>query len=60
MPSLWLVSGSCGSVCGNMAGAMYGADAVPRSWSHKLECGGLVTSLAQNLYKIHETAKQKN
>lgn len=53
-------SDSCGSVCGNMAGAMYGADAVPCSWSHKLECGGLVTSLAQNLYKIHETAKQKN
>ena len=52
-------SDSCGAVCGNMAGAMYGADAVPRSWSHKLECSSLVTSLAQSLFKVHEDGKEK-
>ena len=46
-------SDSCGAVCGNMAGAMYGSEAVPRSWSMKLECGDLLTKMSNSLYEAH-------
>ena len=51
-------SDSCGAVCGNLAGAVYGADAVPKNWSHNLECGSLLTKIADCLYEGNETLKQ--
>lgn len=46
-------SDSCGAVCGNMAGTMYGAQAVPHSWLQKLECSDLLTRLADNLLQAN-------
>jgi ADP-ribosylglycohydrolase len=46
-------SDSCGAVCGNMAGAIYGSEAVPMNWTKHLECLDLLGTMADCLYKNH-------
>jgi len=43
-------SDSCGAVCGNLAGALYGIDEVPKNWISHLECLDLLKKMAHCLY----------
>ena len=44
-------SDSCGAVCGNLAGALYGLDAVPKNWTQHLECLDMLDKMANCLYE---------
>lgn len=56
-------SDACGAVCGNLAGAVYGAEAVPKNWIQHLECVTLADKMARCLYqgneKLYGTGKKK-
>jgi ADP-ribosylglycohydrolase len=47
-------SDSCGAVCGNLAGAYYGIDAVPKNWTSHLECLDLLEKMADCLCTYQE------
>lgn len=53
-------SDSCGAVCGNIGGALYGATAVPKNWSNNLECRGIVEQLGDCLYQYGRGGKKSN
>lgn len=40
-----------GAICGQLAGAFYGVEAIPPSWRQKLTMGDLIETLANQLYK---------
>lgn len=43
-------SDTCGAVCGNIAGALYGCRAVPNHWQKNLECLGVLKTISAALY----------
>lgn len=43
-------SSTCGAVCGNIMGTVFGDKAIPKSWSCNLECDVLIRRLSQCLY----------
>lgn len=44
-------SNSCGTVCGSLAGTIYGAEAVPPGWLNTLECFDLLVNMGESLYE---------
>ncbi len=40
-----------GAICGQLAGAFYGVEAIPLLWRQRLTMGGLIETLANQLYK---------
>jgi ADP-ribosylglycohydrolase len=43
-----------GAVYGQLAGAFYGLEAIPRSWSDKLAQGELILSMAEKIFSFIE------
>jgi len=41
-----------GAVYGQLAGAFYGLEAIPRSWSDKLAQGELILSMAEKIFSF--------
>ncbi|KMO85604.1 ADP-ribosylglycohydrolase [Megasphaera cerevisiae DSM 20462] len=50
-------SDTCGAVCGNITGALYGAAAIPKNWLSNLECLDLLKKMAGCMYErsLHTT-----
>ena len=44
-------SDSCGAVCGNIGGALYGVADIPHNWTSHLECSDLLQHLGKCLYE---------
>lgn len=44
-------SDTCGAICGNIMGTIFGDKAIPKSWSCNLECDVLIRRLSQCLYE---------
>ena len=44
-------SNSCGTVCGSLAGTIYGAGAIPEGWLNTLECFDLLVGMSHSLYE---------
>lgn len=44
-------SDTCGAICGNITGAVYGIKAVPKNWLSNLECKDLLEAMAARLYE---------
>lgn len=45
-------SDSTGAICGNIMGAKLGVQLLPEEWISKLELGGLIREMAEELYKV--------
>ena len=46
-------SDSTGAIAGNMAGVLYGEDAIPAEWLDQLELRETITQIAEDLYRCH-------
>ncbi|OPJ65307.1 ADP-ribosylglycohydrolase family protein [Clostridium chromiireducens] len=44
-------SDSTGAICGNIMGAKLGVQAIPEEWIYKVELGGLIKEMTEELYK---------
>lgn len=44
-------SNSCGTVCGSLAGTIYGVGALPPEWLNTLECFDLLVGMGNSLYE---------
>lgn len=45
-------SDTCGAVCGSMTGALYGPTAIPKSWTHNMECIDILKQVTNILYYV--------
>lgn len=43
-------SDTCGAICGNITGTMYGSKTIPKSWLNHLECKDLLEKMAQCMH----------
>jgi len=49
-------SDSTGAICGNMLGAAYGLNALPKEWVENIELGQLLTDMSDKLFALSEYA----
>lgn len=52
-------SDTCGALCGNITGTMYGAKAIPKSWLSNLECKELLEKMAQCMHSQSSVEENK-
>jgi ADP-ribosylglycohydrolase len=48
-------SDSTGAITGNILGALFGEDAIPRRWLEQLELGSVIEQVADDLYDVFTT-----